>query len=180
MWRHPPRSGRPIGAVQRALAACPMPRCVHPATRRLPCARVPSLSLQAFSLVIIYRCWPLLTPLTAAWLLASLAIAAADVCLQRLSWDTYVRWRELPAALLAFNAFGPPAAWLLMRQLLDDHGASAALDAGGSGSCSQWGAAVHAAAHLARILFASGAAKMAANSLSLRTRLRCGSVRSIA
>lgn len=115
-------------------------------------------ALQAFSVIILYRCWSLLTPGTLTWVLASLATALADIA-WRCGWPgSYTRWRELPAALLCLNAFGPAAAWLLMRRLLDDHASAV----GGF-----WGCA-------ARLLFASGAAKMAANALSLRVRLRWG------
>ena len=120
----------------------------------------------------MYRCWHLLTPPTTAWLLASLALALGDLAWRALWPGSYVRWRELPAALLRLAAFGPPAAWLLMGQLLEDHGAPSASSSGSSGA---WGgAAAQAAAHLRRLLFASGAAKMAANALSLRVRLRWG------
>jgi hypothetical protein len=116
----------------------------------------------------MYRCWHLLTPPTTAWLLTSLSLALGDLAWRALWPGSYVRWRELPAALLRLAAFGPPAAWLLMGQLLEDHGAPSASSSGSGG------AAAGAAAHLTRLLFASGAMKMAANALSLRVRLRWG------
>jgi hypothetical protein len=104
-------------------------------TPACPSACLPAcLPLQAFTLVIMYRCWHLLTPPTTAWLLASLALALGDLAWRALWPGSYVRWRELPAALLRLAAFGPPAAWLLMGQLLEDHGAPSASSSGSGGA----------------------------------------------
>eukprot|EP00887_Chlorella_sp_A99_P005531 scaffold1.g5531.t1 len=114
----------------------------------------------AFTLIIAWRCWRMLCPASCAWLLVSGAAATADIAWRRRAPQAHARWRELPAAVLRLNSFGPAAAWVLMRRLLEDHGLPAAAD-------SAWATAVHAA----HLLFACGAAKMAALALSLRVRL---------
>lgn len=125
-----------------------------------PAASLPPLP-QAFTSIIAFRCWHLLTPPSAIWLAGTAVVAVADIAWRRRSKASYSCWREVPAAALRLNAFGPAAAWLLMADLLSDHGAP-----------TSDGGAAQAAAHLARLAFASGAPKMAANALSLRVRLR--------
>ncbi|KAL4433841.1 hypothetical protein ABPG75_000282 [Micractinium tetrahymenae] len=130
----------------------------------------------AFSLAILFRCWYLLAPLTAAWLAGSIVLSAADVAWRESAPDSYARWREVPAVAARLLAFGPTATWVLMRAVLDDHGAPQPDSVGGASSSAAAATSVAAeavqwAAHLARLLFASGAAKMAANALSFRTCL---------
>lgn len=130
---------------------------------------------QAFSLAILFRCWNLLSPTTTAWLAGSIMLSAVDAAWRESAPGSYARWREAPAAASRLLAFSLGPTWVLMRAVLDDQ---AAPEAGGSvdgaHTAPATGMAAEAAlwaAHLARLLFASGAPKMAANALSLRTRL---------
>ena len=150
----------------------------------------PHRTPQSFTATIAFRCWHLLTPPSTAWLSASAALALGDVAWRRLRPRSYARLRELPAAALTYLAFGTPATWRLMDSLLNDHSVppaggahpSTGGSAGTSGSSASgagglgWQAALPlAGAHVARLLFASGAAKECANALSLRVRLGCAS-----
>lgn len=133
--------------------------------------------------MITFRCWHLLTLPSAAWLAGSAALAIAAIAWRSLHPSSYARWRELPAAALTYLAYGTPATWLLMKSLLDEHSVPAAGAAdpptpssGSAGSAGLEGLgsqAVLAAAHIARLAFASGAVKECANALSLRVRLGC-------
>ncbi|PRW57859.1 steroid-binding 3 [Chlorella sorokiniana] len=122
--------------------------------------RQPWLSA-AFSTAILLRCWHLLTPGSAAWLAGSLALAAADVAWRWYQPRSYLSRRELPAALLRAAAFSLPTTWALMAAVLNEYGE---LPKG-------MGWAAHAAVYTCLLAFASGAAKMAANALSLRCRV---------
>eukprot|EP00887_Chlorella_sp_A99_P001210 scaffold14.g1210.t1 len=109
----------------------------------------------AFKLIIISKFWHLLGPASRAWVLVALAAALSDLA-WRWSWPaSYQRWRELPAAAIQLSGFGLPGVWMFLDELLRAHGRPAA----------------GAAAHYAHLLFASGAAKMAALALALRVRL---------
>lgn len=115
--------------------------------------RRPSLSSrppQAFSTAILLRCWHLLTPAAAAWLAGSLALAAADVAWRRYRPRSYLRHRELPAALLRAATFCLPTTWAFMAAMLNQYGA---LPGGMS-----W--AAHAAVYTCLLTFTSGAAKV--------------------
>lgn len=105
---------------------------------------------QAFSTAILLRCWHLLTPAAAAWLAGSLALAAADVAWRRYRPRSYLRHRELPAALLRAVTFCLPTTWALMAAMLNQYGA---LPGGMS-----W--AAHAAVYTCLLTFTSGAAKV--------------------
>lgn len=105
---------------------------------------------QAFSTAILLRCWHLLTRASAAWLVGSLALAAADVAWRLYQPRTYFRRRELPAALQRAAAFSLPTTWALMAAVLNENGELP----------TSMGWAVHAAAYACLLAFASGAVKV--------------------
>ena len=120
----------------------------QPAQRPLPTGSAPAV--QSFSLVILLRCWRLLTPASAAWLAASLAAAAGDAAWQRRAPRSYAARRELPAAVLRAAAYSLPTTWALMTALLNEHGELP----GGM----HW--AARAAVYACLLAFASGAVKV--------------------
>ncbi|KAL4431169.1 hypothetical protein ABPG75_006425 [Micractinium tetrahymenae] len=114
-----------------------------------------------------YNGWGMLRVDTVGWLLVCLGTALADLAWRRWAAASYLRAREVTASLMTLAAFGPSAAWLLIRDLLDGQGHRLAV---GLAWASTRPAAA-AALHLAHLLFASGALKMGINCLSLPVRL---------
>lgn len=163
-------SGTSIAAAQQppSPALSPPRHCSQSCPPVLP-------SLQAFSLAILLRCWRLLSPHSAAWLASSIVLAAADAAWRETDPAGHARWLEVPAAAARLLAFSLGPTWVLMRAAFDDQGPAGAvgddLHVGGAGAAGVAADAALMAAHLARLLFASGAAKMAANALSFPMRL---------
>ncbi|KAL4439925.1 hypothetical protein ABPG75_002926 [Micractinium tetrahymenae] len=107
----------------------------------------------AVSTLIAYRCWDLLFPAALSWLLTAYALCLLDLWWRRRWPSSHECWREGLAALLCINCFRAGAPWLLMRHFLDE-------------LCPPAGMGMH----VAHLLFASGAPKMAVHLLAVRMR----------
>ncbi|KAL4451546.1 hypothetical protein ABPG75_007208 [Micractinium tetrahymenae] len=70
-------------------------------------------------LVAVVRCWQVLTPATAAWLLAYITALLAAAAWQACRPASFPRHRELAAALLRLTSVGLGLGWALSCRFLD-------------------------------------------------------------
>lgn len=133
------------------------------------------------ALLAVTRCWRVLTPAAAAWLLAYGAALLCVAAWQSARPASFARRREAAAVLLRLASFGGGLGWVLSCRFLEglDTSAQPALLQQAAALLPQHTpllrllpAAASAASHAAILAFASGAVCMLFSWRCMRTRLR--------